>query len=282
MFSETCAANISKWAIMLDGKDVELMKEMKINLVFFSPCGGTKNVLQALVKNVNTPVGEHDLTLPKSRTGNLDFSSDDFVFFGFPVYGGRMPLNIEALFKGIKGDSTPCGLVAVYGNRAFDGALLDLHKMAINKGFIPVAAIAAIAEHSLAPQLASGRPDEEDRAKLAEWGAKILDFKTNGMRLESAPGKYPDWNFPPGMSPYPVTDKAKCVKCEICVEACPTAAIPTDEPWLTDNANCIFCGACAKYCPTNARVMGNEQFHEFGKPHLLDASIRKEAELFYS
>ena len=170
-------------------------------------------MMHALVKNMNASVKEHDITLPKGRTGDLAFSKDDFVFFGFPVYGGRMPINIEDLFKGIQGNKTPCALVVVYGNRAFDGALLDLHKMAVSHGFIPVAGIAAIAEHSLASHLATGRPDEDDRAKLAEWGTKILDFEANGMRLESAPGAYPDWVRPQGVSPFPITDKARCIKC---------------------------------------------------------------------
>lgn len=258
------------------------MKERKINSIFFSPCGGVKNVTRALMKNMNAPVKEHDITLPSGRVEDLTFSQDDFVFLGFPVYGGRMPLNIEALFKHIRGKDTPCALVAVYGNRAFDGALLDLHKMASSRGFIPIAGIAAIAEHSLAPQLAAGRPDKEDRAKLADWGVQILEFESNGMRLSSPPGEYPDWAIPPGVSPYPITDREKCIKCGICAEVCPTAAIPVEEPWLTNDAKCVICGACAKYCPEKARVMGNEKFHEFGKPHLEEAANRKEPELFCS
>lgn len=262
--------------------EIANMKERKINSVFFSPCGGVKNVMRALMKNVNAPVREHDITLPKGRDKDLSFAQDDFVFFGFPVYGGRMPVNIEKLFKHIRGEGAPCVLVAVYGNRAFEGALLDLHKAASGRGFIPIAAIAAIAEHSLAPQLAAGRPDEEDQAKLADWGVKILEFESNGLRLASAPGKYPDWVIPQGVSPYPITDREKCIKCGICAEVCPTAAIPVEEPWLTDDANCVICGACAKYCPENARIMGNKLFHDFGKPHLAEAAIRKEPQLFCS
>lgn len=125
----------------IHGDEAVIMNERKISSVFFSPCGGTKNVMHALVKDVNAPVKEHDITLPKGRTGDLAFSRDDFVFFGFPVYGGRMPVNIADLFKGIRGDTTPCALVTVYGNRAFDGAFLDLHKMAVNHGFLPVAGV---------------------------------------------------------------------------------------------------------------------------------------------
>lgn len=255
---------------------------MKTSAIIFSPCGGTKNVIQAILKDVASPVSQHDITLPGARTENLSFDDGDFVFFGFPVYGGRMPINAEKLFQHIQGKNTTCALVAVYGNRAFDGALKDMRKLAVACGFIPVAAIAAIAEHSLAPQLATARPDKDDRGRLASWGRQILDFKSNGMRLDAAPGEYPDWDIPPGISLYPVTNLDKCTRCGICAEICPTGAIPVDKPYLTDDSECIFCGACAKYCPEKARVMGNEIFHEFGKPHLLEAAKRKEPELFFT
>lgn len=254
---------------------------MNVNSIIFSPCGGTRKVMQAVLQDVAGQIKQYDLTLPGARNEVLSFPKEDFVFLGFPVYGGRLPKNAEKVFHGIKGNHTPCALIAVYGNRAFDGALLDMHKLATTNGFVPVAAIAAIAEHSLAPQLASGRPDAEDRAKLSAWGRKITTYKTNGMKLVSAPGAYPDWVVPAGASPFPETDIAKCTRCGICVEVCPTAAIPADKPYLTDDVECIACGACAKYCPENARVMGNEAFHEFGRPHLVEAAKRKEPELFY-
>lgn len=272
--SKHCSVKYSK------GRSAEKGLIMKISSIFFSPCGGTRNVMQAILKDVKTPVTSCDMTLPGTRKDTHSFAEDDFVLFGFPVYGGRMPVNSENLFKFLKGRGTPCALIAVYGNRAYDGALLDMHKLAVANGFFPVAAIAAIAEHSLAPQLATARPDKEDRTKLAAWGLQIMDFAFSGMRLETVPGEYPDWNIPAGMSPYPVTDLAKCTRCGICAEVCPTGAIPKEEPYLTDNADCIFCGACAKYCPEKARVMGNEIFHEFGRPHLLEAAKRKEPELF--
>lgn len=253
---------------------------MKINSIIFSPSGGTKNVMRSLVRDLDAPVRECDITLPGGRNEELSFAQDDFVFFGFPVYGGRMPINIEKLFKGITGRNTPCALTVVYGNRAFDGALLDLHKVASQNGFVPIAGVAAIAEHSLAPQLATQRPDDQDRMKLAEWGKRILECASKGALLKSAPGAYPDWVFPPGMDPRPITDKGKCLNCGTCATVCPAGAIPADEPSLTNVEECIFCGACAKYCPEKARVMGNEAFHEFGKPHLVEAAKRKEPELF--
>lgn len=148
-----------------------------VNSVIFSPCGGTRNVIDALTQKIGRPVRSHDITLPDMRAKGLEFGMDDFVFFGFPVYGGRMPRNIKKLFEGIKGKNTPCALVVVYGNRAFDGAMRDLQDAAVSAGFMPVAGVAAIAEHSIAPMIATSRPDRTDRASLEEWGKKLWILK---------------------------------------------------------------------------------------------------------
>lgn len=192
-----------------------------------------------------------------------------------------MPINIKKLFAGIKGNNTPCALVVVYGNRAFDGAMKNLHDVAMAAGFMPVAGVAAIAEHSLAPMIATSRPDNTDRVSLAEWGQRIVDFESNGMQLSVAPGEYPVWIRPEGMSLLPVTDLERCVECGICAQVCPTGAIPPERPSETDGSECIFCGACAKYCPEKARTIGNDIFMEFANPQLVEASKRKEAGLFH-
>lgn len=171
--------------------------------------------------------------------------------------------------------------MVAYGNRAFDGAIRDLHDATQAAGFMPAAGIAAIAEHSLAPMLATSRPDRTDCASLEEWVKRIADFESSGMKLSVAPGKYPEWLIPEGISLLPVTDMNKCVECGICAQVCPTGAFPVEHPSETIASECIFCGACAKFCPEKARTIGNEIFREFGKPHLVEASKRKEAELFH-
>lgn len=256
------------------------MSIAKAHLVSFSPCGGTRNVNAALCRDIELPLLSHDWTLPASRE-DLTFGPDDLVFLAFPVYGGRMPRNIDLLFAKLHGRDTPAALIAVYGNREFEGALLDLHAAAVANGFLPVAAVAAVAEHSMASQVATGRPDVADRETLAEFGRIILDRSRKGQRLDMAPGAYPDWKLPEGVHLFPVSDPEKCVSCGNCADICPAEAIPAQNPLNTDYEKCIVCGACAKYCPAQARSMGSQKSREMVASHIATClARRKEPEIF--
>lgn len=258
------------------------MSVNKCGMVVFSPCGGSQNVGAQIVSGMDLPVETHDLTLPGDGRSKREFAETDLAVFVFPVYGGRLPPNAASLFQNLEGRDTPCALVAVYGNRAYEGALLDLHDLALAKGFRPVAAVAAVAEHSMAPSIAAGRPDKSDAAALSGFGRKILELARAGHILEKAPGAMPEWKSPAGTYFYPITDEEKCVSCGVCAAKCPTGAIPADEPAKTDIEKCVVCAACAKYCPEQARVMGNEETHARFKPHLEAAAAqRREPELFY-
>jgi ferredoxin len=47
-------------------------------------------------------------------------------------------------------------------------------------------------------------------------------------------------------------DEEKCIKCNICVESCPSGAIDP-ETYAIDEANCIRCFACTRVCPAGVR-----------------------------
>ena len=53
----------------------------------------------------------------------------------------------------------------VYGNRAYDDTLLELKTRLKRAGFRCAAAVAAVAEHSIMCQFATGRPDPGDLAE---------------------------------------------------------------------------------------------------------------------
>lgn len=257
------------------------MSRERLHLLSFSPCGGTAEVSRALARDVDADLFLHDCTTPAARQSPLAFAPEDRVFLAFPVYGGRMPRNIDEVFRHMEGNGAACALVAVYGNREFEGALLDLYAAAVKKGFRPVAAVAAVAQHSLAPQVAAGRPDAGDRDELAVFGRRIMAAMRTDARLDHAPGAYPEWKLPKGASLFPITDREKCVACGQCVSVCPAAAIPADDPAATHEERCIVCAACAKYCPTGARQMGTQESREKLAHHLVTAmSRRKEPELW--
>ena len=257
------------------------MGHTSLHLVSFSPCGGTAEVNRALARDVKADILPRDCTRAAVEREAFTFGPGDRVFFAFPVYGGRMPRNFDKVFARMEGNGARCALAAVYGNREYEGALLDLFAMAVKKGFRPVAAVAAVAQHSLAPQVAAGRPDADDRETLAAFGLRILKAMEEGAVLAEAPGEYPSRKPPSGAGLFPLTDRKKCVACGRCAALCPTGAIPADDPAATHEEVCLLCAACAKHCPTGARQMGTPENREKLARHLLAlASHRKEPELW--
>lgn len=248
-----------------------------VHLVYFSPCGGTENVIRALGRDIQLPKWEYNLTLPQSRNQKLSFNSDDLVFMGFPVYGGHMPRFFRSLVAHLHGSGTPLVMVAVYGNREYEGAFLDMSEGVSANGFKPVAAIAAVAQHSIAQHIAAGRPDLDDREKLAAFALKALDKAQNGLKKFTAPGAHRTWELPAGLDIFPNTDKDACTNCGQCAEVCPMGAISTEEPTATAKDKCVVCGACLKYCTAKARMFGNADTLKEYASHIVHAVVRKEA-----
>lgn len=251
-----------------------------VHLITFSPCGGTGNVIKAVGRDLQLPIREHDITLPQNRVQEMRFEQDDLVILGFPVYGGRMPIYFPSLIAHLKGTKTPLVMVAVYGNREYEGAFLDMSEAAIANGFNPIAAIAAIAEHSCAPHIATGRPDTDDRDKLAKFGLQALEKAQKGQEAFTAPGEHHIWSLSPDLEIYAQTDLEACTDCGYCAGVCPNGAIPADAPQSTIADKCIACMACVKYCPVKARRLGNPATMKEFASHLLNAVERKEPEIF--
>jgi len=233
-----------------------------VKLIYFSPTRTTKTILEGIAQGMGTDNVEHiDLTLPDRTIENINFSGNDFVIFGMPVYGGRIPAMAADLLEKFKGDSALAAVVVVYGNRAYGDALLELKNIAVEFGFKPVAAGAFIGEHSFSNKefpIGAGRPDKDDISETEAFGKSILDKmqKSNNvddMAQIDVPGNFP---YKDGVTPSKAaasTDNDACTMCETCATVCPTGAITYEDEVITDNDKCILCCACVKVCPTEAR-----------------------------
>ena len=257
----------------------------KVNTLFFSPTNTTAKLCKQIAKAVSSNVLHYDITSKANREKykKLSFSEDDLLIVGVPVYGGRIPEFLEAYFANIKGDNTPVVLIAVYGNRDYDDALLEMKNIFINNGFNVIAAGAFIGEHSYTNKVAKNRPDTKDLDLAIDFGYKIQNLiKTNNSLNKDlfVKGSFPYKERKQAPLIVPITSDA-CIDCGLCAENCPMEAIDFIDFSKIDSQECIRCHSCVKGCPENAKSFDHE-FIVTIKNKLINnfSEFRKEPELF--
>lgn len=225
---------------------------MSIYAVYFSPTKSTEKI----VKWIAGEFGEYkeiDLSRQGMGAEKTVFHKEDICVFGVPSYGGRVPAVALERMRTFHGNGAKAVLLTAYGNRDYEDTLLELYDSLTEKGFCCIAAVAAIAEHSIMHQFAAGRPDRADEKELKEFAVRILKKITSQNQSESLklPGNRPYRNYA-GLPLKPKAAKS-CTKCGLCASMCPLGAIPKSKPNLTENERCISCMRCVAICPNKAR-----------------------------
>ena len=147
---------------------------MKQYQFIFSPTGGTENVAKAITQNW-PQVETVDLSDPSAGYSDISCEPGSLVLIAMPSFGGVAPkLALDRLIE-IKGNGAKCAIAVVYGNRAYDDTLVQMEDYAENVGFQVIAAVSAVAEHSMIRKYAAGRPDSEDCKELSKFGDQILE-----------------------------------------------------------------------------------------------------------
>lgn len=167
-----------------------------------------------------------------------------------------VPAAVER-FRGIKGNGQKCVAMAVYGNRDYDDALIELCDLLAANGFQVIAAAAFIGRHCIFPKVAAGRPDSADMAKLADFASEVKAAigRPGALDLGIVKGNRP-YKQSKGVALHPKTDPKKCQACGRCASECPAGAIPADNPSATDKDKCLSCSRCITVCSRGARRFG--------------------------
>jgi flavodoxin len=154
------------------------MEISKVRLVYFSPTGSTRRIVEEIARGVGASEEHVDLTRPEAKTRYFDDFGSELTIIGSPVYAGLVPVEAARRLRRLRASSTPAVTVVVYGNRAYDDALIELTDLAKERGFKSVAAGAFIAEHTFSTTevpVAMGRPDTLDLRRAREFGAGIKE-----------------------------------------------------------------------------------------------------------
>ena len=247
---------------------------MNIVEIIFSPTGGTEKVAHLISSHWGETTVKIDLSDAGTDFSQCVLNEEDQVLIAMPSFGGRAPAVAIERLKQIVGNGAKCTLVCVYGNRAYEDTLVEMEDAAKECGFRVVAAAAAVAEHSILPQYATGRPDASDKAQLADFAAKIAG---KDSEIASLPGNRPyKKSGGAGLVPKPTKD---CVKCGLCAEKCPVQAIDRAS-FAADPKLCIGCMRCVKQCPQNARTVNGMMVSAAAMAIKKACSVRKENELY--
>ncbi|MCL2116185.1 MAG: EFR1 family ferrodoxin [Methanobrevibacter sp.] len=261
---------------------------MEIKAMYFSPTKTTEKVIlgigEKLSNKLECPLTKINITSSKSREKSYSFNKEDILVLGLPVYAGRIPEILEKFIANLNGNETLAIVVAVYGNRHYDDALLEMKDLLKENGLNTIAAAAFIGEHSFSDKIAANRPDEKDM-QFAEMisdkiSEKIQSIKDGGD-IEDIDV---DGNFPykerSELPPLSQETNDDCIRCMDCVENCPTDAIDDENPAKIDQNQCIICCSCIKICPVNAKNITNEKV--LGLKAMLEENFmnRREPELF--
>ena len=250
-----------------------------VNLVYFSPSGTTKSVLITLADNLPGEKKEYDL-LRQPQKQEIVLAAP--TVFAVPVFAGRVPaVCMDSLTK-FKGQNTPAIAMVVYGNREYDDALLELTDNLKVNGFVVVAAAAFVAQHSIFPIVASGRPDQKDKDTIESFAKKCTKAFAAFSGNETIKVKGNSPYCKPGAVPLHPSGDSKCNACGICVEVCPVGAIAKETPRKTDKDRCISCTACIAVCPQKARTFNGPVYAVARKAFAGKNAARKEPDVFFA
>ncbi len=230
---------------------------MSYTVVTFSPTGQSKACALAVAKATKQEFVERDVTHFIQRRKPLDLS-DTTLIIAFPVYGGRVPRLFADYFRN-QVSCTNCKalVIATFGNRAFEDALVEMEDLLLTKDVPLIAAASIGCQHSYTDKVGSKRPDIEDFQVLD----RLAVYLNGETRSVHPPGNRPYKRDMPVADPpfMPTPRNRKGTIPTQCYRVCPTGCLAKGDAKL-----CIHCCACIQLSK-HELVMENPWFATFSR-----------------
>ena len=124
------------------------MNVKSVLLVTFSPTRTSRHIGEAIARGISyEDVRVLDLTY-EAGDAPIEVSGDTLLIVAVPVYGGKVAPPALKRMSRLQVAGAPVVLAALYGNRAYEQALVELESFVTGKGGRVVAAGAFVGEHS--------------------------------------------------------------------------------------------------------------------------------------
>lgn len=257
----------------------------KVYNVYFSGKGTTKAVAEALAREI----GRETITCSLRENPilkNMVIPKGDMLLVSMPVYGGLIPRICVPMLEKLTGNGNAAVIAAVYGNRDYDDALIQMKDLLQARGFRVIGAGAFLAEHSIFPKVAADRPSEKDFTGVRIFAGRCRDiaadeglYRGRELQVKGDPHYKTERKF--GGVPFHPDGDRTCMACGTCAKVCPVHAISVDNFRETDTSLCISCGACIAACPAKARDYHGVAYKTASLAFQAKCAFHKEPEVFY-
>jgi ferredoxin len=247
-----------------------------VQYLYFSPTGSTRRIVETIAKGTGMPVtAPISVTTPQERDSFSGQIDGDLLIVGVPIYTGRIPSFVLSPLSKVDGAGRWALPVAVCGNVRMGTCLAELCAILKRQGFTIPAAGNFVAQHSFECEdfpIASGRPDQNDLRRAAEFGRRAASKIAQSP--EDITCVYRDSLYirmyvsgsteTTGFVSFPEHHRATiqvsehnaklCDDCGNCVEVCPTGSIDP-ESYLIEDETRIRCFACTSVCAPGVKVV---------------------------
>jgi len=247
---------------------------MKVTAVYFSPTDNTRRCVEAMAHALADDARIVNVTTYGSEP-RIAFTPDEWLIVGMPVYGGRIPAVARPRIAKLTGQNTPCIIVATYGNRHYDDALLEMADMLRGQGFRVMGVAAVVGRHTFG-EIQVTRPDADDLAACAGFAVRTAALPDDAPEAD-VPGNRPYREGGNGGRFRPYRGDG-CLGCDRCRLECPVNAIADNLRDVRDT--CISCFRCIRHCPLGAKQMIEPDYFTFAEAFTKKLSERRENEWF--